>query len=122
MKVLVTGMDGYIGAQLAPLLVGRGHDVVGIDTGFYGDGRLYDPSASHLPLCTRKDLRTITEEDIAGYDTVVHLAELSNDPLGQLRPKVTYEINYEGTVELARKCKRAGVLRFVMPHLAACMA
>jgi nucleoside-diphosphate-sugar epimerase len=113
MKVLVTGTEGYIGVWLAPLLVQRGHDVVGLDTGFYRDGWLYDHSLGKSPPCLSKDLRHITEDDLQGFDAVVHLAELSNDPLGQHNPRVTYNINHLGTVAFAEKCKRVGIKRFV---------
>lgn len=111
MNVLVTGTDGYIGAMLAPLLVERGHDVVGLDTGFYRDGWLYDGPSPLTRI--RKDVRQITEDDLRGFDGVVHLAELSNDALGQHDPELTRQINHRGSVELARKAKAAGVPRFV---------
>lgn len=113
MKVFVTGVDGYIGGLLAPLLVRRGHEVVGLDTGFYRDGWLYNYGAAKFPPCLNLDLRKITEEDLKGFDAVVHLAELSNDPLGQHNPEITYKINHVGTVELAKKSKKVGVKRFV---------
>jgi nucleoside-diphosphate-sugar epimerase len=113
MKVLVTGTEGYIGVLLAPLLLERGHDVVGLDTGFYRDGWLYNPGARKAPPCLYKDLRRITEDDLKGFEAVVHLAELSNDPLGQHNPDVTYDINHLGSVALASKCKKAGIARFV---------
>jgi nucleoside-diphosphate-sugar epimerase len=113
MKVLVTGTDGYIGVWLAPLLLERGHEVVGLDTGFYRDGWLYDHGMGDIPPYLRRDIRHITGEDLRGFDAVVHLAELSNDPLGQHSPRVTYEINHLGTVALARQCKRVGIERFV---------
>lgn len=112
MKVLVTGTDGYIGVRLAPVLRDCGFEIDGLDTGFYRAGWLYDDG---LPCLTRiqKDVRHITEEDLHGYDAVVHLAELSNDPLGEHDPELTFNINYRGSIELARKCKSAGVTRFV---------
>lgn len=113
MKLLVTGTDGYIGSRLSSLLLERGHDVVGLDTGYYRDGWLYNDPMERFPSCINKDLRRVTEEDLRGFDAVVHLAELSNDPLGQHNPAVTYQINHLGTVELARKCIRAGISRFV---------
>jgi nucleoside-diphosphate-sugar epimerase len=113
MKVLVTGVDGYIGVLLAPLLLELGHDVVGLDTGFYRDGWLYDDSLGKFPPYLRKDIRHITEEGLQGYEAVVHLAELSNDPLGQHNPYVTYSINHLGTVALAEKCRSVGIGRFV---------
>jgi nucleoside-diphosphate-sugar epimerase len=114
MKVFVTGVEGYIGALLAPALVQRGFDVVGTDTGYYRDGWLYsDPRIKSFPLFVNRDLRQITENDLRGFDAVVHLAELSNDPLGQNKPEVTFKINHQGSVELARKAKAVGVKRFV---------
>jgi nucleoside-diphosphate-sugar epimerase len=115
MKLLITGTEGYIGSRLAPILMARGHEVVGLDTGFYRDGWLY--SDSHqlglVPRTLIKDLRHVTEQDLEGRDAVVHLAELSNDPLGENRPEVTYQINHQGSLELARKARAAGVRRFV---------
>ena len=114
MKVFVTGVEGYIGALLAPMLVQRGFDVVGTDTGYYRDGWLYsDPQIKSFPLFVNRDLRQITESDLRGFDAVVHLAELSNDPLGQNKPEITFKINHQGSVELARKAKAVGVKRFV---------
>lgn len=112
MKVLVTGTDGYIGVLLAPFLAERGHEVVGLDTGFYRDGWLY-PGPAAPAVSLNRDLRSITEQDLRGFDAIAHLAELSNDPLGQHRPEITYEINHRGSVELARKCKACGITRFV---------
>jgi nucleoside-diphosphate-sugar epimerase len=113
MRVLVTGSDGYIGCMLAPFLVERGHDVVGLDTGFYRDGWLYNPRNGQLPRTLNKDLRHVTVEDLRGVDAVVHLAELSNDPLGELSPDITYKINHEGSVRLAQLARQAGVSRFI---------
>lgn len=112
MRVLVTGTDGYIGAVLGPRLLNAGMDVVGIDTGFYRAGWLY-PAPDPTPMSYRKDIRDITSDDLAGFDAIVHLAELSNDPLGQHDPAITYKINHEGTLSLAKAARRAGVRRFV---------
>jgi nucleoside-diphosphate-sugar epimerase len=112
MKILVTGTDGYLGCLLAPELIHHGHEVTGVDTGFYKNGWLYngvDVTAKTLA----KDIRHLTAEDLAGVDAVVHMAELSNDPLGQLSPTITYEINHAGSVRLAQLAKSAGVTRFV---------
>ncbi len=115
MRLLITGTEGYIGCRLAPILMARGHDVTGLDTGFYRDGWLYSDThqLALIPRTLIKDLRQINERDLEGIDAVVHLAELSNDPLGENRPEVTYQINHQGSVELARKAKAAGVKRFV---------
>jgi nucleoside-diphosphate-sugar epimerase len=112
MKLLVTGTDGYIGVLLAAVLGQRGHEVTGLDTGFYLDGLLY--KGGRLPMRRiQKDIRQITPDDLRGYDAVVHLAELSNDPLGQHNPELTFEINHLGSVALAGKAKETGVTRFV---------
>jgi nucleoside-diphosphate-sugar epimerase len=112
MRVLVTGVDGYIGAVLGPKLVERGFDVVGIDCGFYRDGWFYNDH-SPRPLTLTKDVRQITANDVRGFEAVIHLAELSNDPLGELSEHTTYEINHIGSIALARACKAVGVRRFI---------
>lgn len=115
MKAFVTGVNGYIGTVLAPYLMRRGIEVVGLDTGYYRDGWLYSDN-THFgasPLTVQKDLRQITAEDLAGCDAVAHLAELSNDPLGQNNPEVTHEINHKGSVRLAELARAAGIERFV---------
>jgi nucleoside-diphosphate-sugar epimerase len=115
MRVLVTGTEGYIGCRLAPLVIGDGHDVIGLDTGFYQDGHLFSsPSAMPCrPPLIQKDLRRLELADLQGIDAIVHLAELSNDPLGENNPEVTYRINHEGSVRLADLAIAAGVRRFV---------
>ncbi len=112
MRVLVTGSEGYIGTILGPYLMARGHDVVGIDSGFHRVGWLYN-GIDRAPAWINKDIRTLTVEDVRGFDALVHLAELSNDPVGQLNPDVTFEINHRGSVHLAKLCKQAGVQRFI---------
>ena len=115
MKVLVTGTNGYIGCILGPYLTERGIEVIGLDTGFYRDGWLYsDNKAVPLtPPTINKDLRQITADDLKGVDAVAHLAELSNDPLGQNDPTITFEINHKGSVRLAELARKAGIRRFV---------
>jgi nucleoside-diphosphate-sugar epimerase len=112
MRVLLTGSGGYIGVVTAPVLVERGHEVTGLDAGFYQSGWLYH-GLPLLPHTIISDIRHVTPDTLAGYDAVVHMAELSNDPLGQLNPAVTYAINHQGSVALARAAKAAGVRRFV---------
>jgi nucleoside-diphosphate-sugar epimerase len=115
LKVLVTGTSGYIGSILGPYLIERGMQVVGLDTGYYRDGWLYsDNKASPCtPMTINKDLRQITSDDLDGVDAIAHLAELSNDPLGQNDPTVTFEINHKGSVRLAELARKAGIRRFV---------
>jgi nucleoside-diphosphate-sugar epimerase len=111
MKVLVTGHQGYIGSVLAPVLREAGHAVVGLDTGYYA-GCDFGPTEVYAPSL-ELDLRDVTADDLAGFEAVVHLAALSNDPVGDLNPQWTFEINLNGTVALARAAKDAGVRRFV---------
>lgn len=112
MRVLLTGIDGYLGSVMAPVLAARGHEIIGLDAGFYREGRLFHAPEPPVRVIT-KDIRHITLTDLRGFDAVVHLAELSNDPLGQYRPEVTYAINGDGSAALARLAKQAGVRRFV---------
>jgi len=115
MNVFVTGTDGYIGSVLVPLLVKAGHVVTGLDTGYYKDGWLYSrPKYSfESPRTIVKDLRMIELGDLQGIDAIVHMAELSNDPLGENRPAITNEINHLGSLRLAEMAKQAGIERFV---------
>jgi len=115
MKLLVTGVEGYIGCLLAPLLQARGHDVVGFDTGYYRDGWLFSDRGMvpGFPRTINGDIRDIQAEHVRGVDAVVHLAELSNDPLGANVPELTYQINHRASVRLAELAKAAGVKRFV---------
>ena len=112
MRILVTGTDGYLGSVLAPLLLDEGHDVLGVDTGYYKVGWLYNGSA-RTPETLNRDIRHLSAEDLDGVDAVVHMAELSNDPLGQLAPTITYDINHQGSLHLANLARSAGVGRFV---------
>ena len=111
MRVLVTGNRGYIGTILAPLLTQRGHEVVGLDTDLYryctfGDGWVEVPTLV-------KDVRDVERADVEGLDAICHLAALSNDPLGNLDPELTYNINYRASVRLAEVAKEAGVGRYI---------
>lgn len=111
MKVLVTGHQGYIGSVLAPLLTRAGHDVVGLDTDFYAGCDFGQPVGAVPSL--RMDVRDATPADLAEFEAVIHLAALSNDPLGDLNEQWTYDINLDGTLHLARVAREAGVRRFV---------
>lgn len=111
MRILVTGHKGYIGTILMPMLQNAGHDVVGLDSDLYARctfGELNDNFAT-----LRKDLRDVQAADLEGFDAVMHLAALSNDPLGNLNPDLTYEINYRASVRLAQLAKEAGVERYI---------
>jgi nucleoside-diphosphate-sugar epimerase len=110
-KVLVTGHRGYIGAVLLPKLLADGYQVSGIDCGYY-EGSYYLGQLASVEEKI-KDIRDCTEADLAGVDAVIHLAGLSNDPLGDFRPELTDEINYQATMQLARLAKSAGVRRFI---------
>lgn len=112
MRILVTGTGGYLGSLLAPTLMAEGHDVTGLDTGYYAEGWLYH-GVPAIPRTLVRDIREVTADDLRGYDAVVHMAELSNDPIGDLLGEVTYRINHEGSVRLATAAKAAGVRRFV---------
>ena len=111
MKVLVTGHLGYIGTILCPLLIAEGHDVVGLDSDLYQRSTFGDPFAD-VPAY-RVDLRDVTTENLIGFDAIIHLAGLSNDPLGNLNPDLTFEINHKASVRLAKLGKHAGVRRFL---------
>ncbi|BAZ17328.1 3-beta hydroxysteroid dehydrogenase/isomerase [Calothrix sp. NIES-4071] len=112
MKVLVTGTEGYLGSLLPTLLFERGHEVIGVDTGYYKVGWLYN-GTEITAKTLNKDIRHISAEDLQGVEAIVHMAELSNDPAGQLAPNITYDINHKGSVRLAKLAKDAGIRRFV---------
>ncbi|MEO0332622.1 MAG: SDR family oxidoreductase [Bacteroidota bacterium] len=111
MNVLVTGHNGYIGAHLVPLLKANGHTVTGYDINLY-QGTAWEeitsPNQQHS-----YDVRDLSVEHLKGYDVVMHLAALSNDPMGDIDPELTYQINLEGSVKLAELAKEAGVSRFL---------
>ena len=111
MKVLVTGHRGYIGVEMTSVLARAGHEVVGLDTGFF-DGCDFASPPDEIPELV-VDLRDVTPDHLAGFDAVAHLGALSNDPLGDLNPNLTYDINLHASVRLARAAKAAGVTRFL---------
>ncbi len=111
MRVLLTGHEGYIGTILAPMLVSAGHDVVGLDSGLFAECT-YGGPPPEIPSI-RKDIRDVRPDDLAGFEAVIHLAALSNDPLGDLNPELTQKINYLAAVRLAELAHSAGVERFI---------
>ncbi len=110
-RVLITGHQGYVGSVMTPLFIAAGHDVVGLDTGYYLDCMLV-PDPVTVPTI-RKDLRDLESQDLEGFDAVVHLAALSNDPIGNLNAEWTEQINFLASVRLAELAKAAGVRRFL---------
>jgi nucleoside-diphosphate-sugar epimerase len=111
MKILVTGHLGYIGSVLTPMLLERGHQVTGLDSDIFRSCTFVGTLA-HTPLI-EKDIRDIEPDDVAGFDAIIHLAGLSNDPLGDYRPNLTEDINCGASVRLAQLAKKAGVRRFL---------
>src|SRR5262249_10113921 len=109
MRILLTGHKGYIGAVAGPVLRSAGHEVVGLDTDLF-DGCDFGQAAQEIPQL-HKDIRDLTKPDVEGFDAVVHLAALSNDPLGNLNAGLTYDINHHASVRLAELAKKAGVRR-----------
>jgi nucleoside-diphosphate-sugar epimerase len=112
MRVLVAGDRGYIGAVLVPFLRASGHTVAGLDLGLY-EGCDLGPALDGTAQPPGRDMRDVTQADLAGYDAVVCLAALSNDPLGDLNPDATYSVNLDGTLTLAKAAKEAGIERFL---------
>ena len=113
MRILVTGHDGYVGTLMMDALRGAGHEAVGIDSFFFQDCGLRRPPRGRNVIGVRADLRDLCPAALAGFHAVVHLAALSNDPLGSLNPELTHAINYQASVLLASHAKSAGVSRFV---------
>ena|SRR2546425_799645 len=111
MRILLTGHKGYIGSVAMPMLRAAGHEVFGLDTDLF-EGCEFGDGVAKTPEI-RKDVRDVTESDLEGFDAVIHLAALSNDPLGNLDPNLTFDINHKASVRLAELAKRAGVKRFV---------
>jgi nucleoside-diphosphate-sugar epimerase len=112
MRVLLTGHDGYIGHVLLPMLLERGHHVTGLDTFLYEDCGFATEETAPSAV-SAKDIREVELEDLRGIDAVLHLAGISNDPLGDLQPAATYAINHQASVRLARLAKEAGVARYI---------
>ncbi|MBW8041236.1 MAG: NAD(P)-dependent oxidoreductase [Planctomycetes bacterium] len=111
MRVLVTGSHGYIGTVLTPMLIAGGHEVVGLDSDLYRRCT-FGEAVPNIPYI-KKDVRDIESDDLEGFDAICHLAGLSNDPLGDFNPELTYEINYRASVRLVELAKSVGVERFV---------
>jgi nucleoside-diphosphate-sugar epimerase len=110
-KILVTGHQGYIGAYLTGLLKAEGHTVTGVDLGLYEECKLEGFTQPDNEI--QKDFRNLTHEELKGHDAVMHLAAISNDPMGELNPQLTLNVNLHGSIELARKAKEAGISRFL---------
>jgi nucleoside-diphosphate-sugar epimerase len=111
MRVLVTGHQGYIGTVLVPMLIEQGHKVVGLDSDLFA-GATFSPLRTDVPSI-RKDIRDVELADVEGFDAIMHLAGLSNDPLGNLNPELTYEINHRASVRLAAVAREVGVSRYI---------
>lgn len=110
MRVIVTGHEGYVGAVLVPLFQQAGHEVIGLDTGWY---RGCDLAPVTVVEAIERDVRDVTADDLRGADCVIHLAAISNDPIGHLNPQVTYDINQHASVHVAQMAKDAGVPRYL---------
>ena len=111
-KIIVTGHTGFIGSLLAPMLVEKGYEVVGIDTKYFDeDCEFYAPKKGFLEI--KKDTRDITEEDLKGAYAICHLAALSNDPMGDLDEQLTFDINHLASVEIAKLAKKVGVEKYI---------
>lgn len=110
-RILVTGDKGYIGSVLAPMLIERSYNIVGFDTGYFSDCLLLPEVVDYPKIC--KDIRDVCEQDVQGVDVIIHLAGLSNDPLGEIAPGLTEEVNFQASVRLAMLAKAAGVKRFI---------
>src|ERR1700733_14101202 len=110
-KILITGDGGYIGSALVPLLLKNKYEVVGLDTNFFKISLGEEKKIRYKRII--KDVRQITKKDLLGVDCIIHLAALSNDPMGEISPKITQQINYLATIRLAKLAKKVGVSRFI---------
>ena len=113
MRVLVTGHNGYVGSVMVPLLMAAGHEVVGLDANFYKGTHFGDANLKQPIVEIEKDIRDVNARDLDGIDALIHLAALSNDPLGNLNADLTYAINHHASVRLAQLAQRVGVKRFI---------
>lgn len=111
MRILLTGHRGYIGTVMVPMLLVAGHEVVGLDSDLFQQCT-FCPGIQTIPDL-RVDVRDVQRKDLEGFEAVIHLAALSNDPLSDLNPEITYDINHAASVRLARLAKEAGVSRFL---------
>jgi len=111
---MVTGHLAYIGTVMVPMLLQSGHEVIGLDSNLYESCTFEAGGSIAAVPHIRKDVRDVAREDLKGLDAIIHLAALSNDPLGNFRPTLTYEINHNGSVRLAVLAKEAGVKRFLL--------
>src|SRR5689334_11272313 len=111
MRVLITGYMGYIGPVMANVLTAEGLEVSALDTGYFQDCSMGHPSG--VLSVRRNDIRDLTAADLEGIDAIAHLAALSNDPMGELQPDWTHDINHRGSIHLAKMAKEAGVSRFL---------
>lgn len=112
MRILVTGNEGYIGVVLTDILIKEGYEVVGLDTNYYKELAPLPKSFKKIKQI-RKDIRKVSKDDLRGIDVVIHLAALSNDPLGEFDPQLTYDIDYQASINLALLAKETGVKRFI---------
>lgn len=112
MRILVTGNQGYIGTVLTDILINKGYSVTGLDTNYYEPLTLLPPTAKKIKQVS-KDIRKIDHQDLKNIDAIVHLAALSNDPVGELDPKLTSDINFKSTIKLALLAKKLAIKRFV---------
>jgi nucleoside-diphosphate-sugar epimerase len=111
LRILVTGHNGYVGSVLVPMLEDAGHEVVGLDSGLFATCT-FGPAVAE-PSTIRRDVRDVEGDDLVGFDAVVHLAAVCNDPVGDLNPQATYDINHLASVRIAEKAKETGVQRFL---------
>ena len=111
MKILITGHKGYIGPIMVPMMIAEGHEVVGLDSDIFAECAFGEPSIDVPEI--KKDIRDVEPRDLEGFEAVIHLAGLSNDPIGNLNPELTYDINHRASVRLAELAKAAGCSRFL---------